>query len=239
MAVALHAAADEGAVENVQCRKQGGGAVALIVVGDGGAAAGLERQPGLGSIEGLDLRLLVDRQHHGMGRRVHVEADDVFDLLGEGGIVGAFESTDAMRLQVAGSPNALHRAQADADGLGHGPAGPMGGLAGRLLLTGHGDHSSDRLRRQRRPSRRPGLVAQQALDAFLGKPALPAPHRRPAHAGQTRHLCHRQALGRRHRMIRTRCTCLSGRERSPTIAAKRARSSAPTMTLSSCAITRE
>ena len=74
MAVALHAAADDGAVENVQCCKQGGGAVALIVVGDGGAAAGLERQPGLGSIEGLDLRLLVDRQHHGMGRRVHVEA---------------------------------------------------------------------------------------------------------------------------------------------------------------------
>ena len=29
MAVALHAAADDGAVENVQCRKQSGGAVAL------------------------------------------------------------------------------------------------------------------------------------------------------------------------------------------------------------------
>ena len=169
----------------------------LIVVGDGGAAAGLERQAGLGSIQGLDLRLLVDRQHHGMGRWVHVEADNVFDLLGEGGVTGAFESTPAVRLQVAGLPDTLDRTQADADGLSHGPAGPMGGLAGRFLLTGHGDHSSDRLRRQRRPSRRPGLVAQQAVDAFLGKPALPTPHRRPTHAGQTRHLCHRQALGRR------------------------------------------
>jgi hypothetical protein len=34
--------------------------------------------------------------------------------------------------------------------------------------------------------------------------------------------------------IRTRCTCFSGRLRSPTIAAKRERSSAPTMTYSSC-----
>jgi hypothetical protein len=31
--------------------------------------------------------LFVDRQHDGMARRVHVEADNILDLLGEGGVV--------------------------------------------------------------------------------------------------------------------------------------------------------
>ena len=81
---ALHAAAEHGAVEDVEGGEQGGGAVALVVVGHGAALAGLDRQAGLGAVERLDLRFFVDRQHDGMGRRVHVEADDIFDLLGEG-----------------------------------------------------------------------------------------------------------------------------------------------------------
>jgi hypothetical protein len=56
----------------------------LIIVGHGAGLAGFERQAGLGAVERLDLRLLVDREHHGVGRRVHVEADDILDLLGQG-----------------------------------------------------------------------------------------------------------------------------------------------------------
>ena len=96
-----------------------------------------------------------------MGRRGHVEADDVLDLFGEGGVVGTSEGAPAVRLHVAGVPDALHRAQADADRLGHGPAGPVGGRAGRRFPTGHRDHAGDRRRRQRWLPRRPGLVAQQ------------------------------------------------------------------------------
>src|ERR1051325_5621063 len=65
-------------------------------MGHGAAPAGLNRQTGLGAVERLDLGFFVDRQHHGMGRRVHVEADDVFDLLGESRIVGPFEGADAI-----------------------------------------------------------------------------------------------------------------------------------------------
>jgi len=36
-----------------------------------------ERQAGLGTVERLDLALLVDGQHDGVGRRIDVEADDV------------------------------------------------------------------------------------------------------------------------------------------------------------------
>ena len=55
--------------------------------------AGLERQAGLGAIERLDLRFLIDRQHDAMGRRVHVEADEIFDLFRESRIIGPFEGT--------------------------------------------------------------------------------------------------------------------------------------------------
>ena len=53
--VALHAAADHGPVEDVERREQGRGAVALVGVGERPSLAGLERQPRLGPVEGLDL----------------------------------------------------------------------------------------------------------------------------------------------------------------------------------------
>ena len=55
-----HAATNHSAVEDIQGREQGGGAVPLVVVGHGGAFAQLQRQAGLGAVEGLDLALLVD-----------------------------------------------------------------------------------------------------------------------------------------------------------------------------------
>ncbi len=161
MRVSLHAAAEHGAVEDVERREQGRGAMALVVMGHGSAFAGLERQAGLGAVEGLDLRLLVDRQHDGMGRRVHVEADDVLDLVGEGGIIGALEGPDAVRLEAVSLPDPLHRAQAQAHGLGHRPAGPVSGRA-RRLGAGQREHLGHHRCRHGRLAGRAGLVAQQS-----------------------------------------------------------------------------
>src|SRR5438067_203242 len=74
MPVALHVATDDGAVENVEGGKQGGCAVAFVIVGRRPGAAGLHRQSRLGAVEGLDLALLVDRENDGVGGRVDVEA---------------------------------------------------------------------------------------------------------------------------------------------------------------------
>lgn len=49
-----HAASDDGAVKDVEGGEQGGGAVALVVVGHGAAFPGLERQARLGAVERLD-----------------------------------------------------------------------------------------------------------------------------------------------------------------------------------------
>ena len=51
-----------------------GRAVAFVVMGHGAGAALLHRQAGLGAVECLDLRLLVDRQHHRMGRWIDIQA---------------------------------------------------------------------------------------------------------------------------------------------------------------------
>ena len=86
MPMALHVAPDHRAFEDVQRGEQRGGAVALVVVGHGGAAALLQRQTGLGSIKRLNLRLFVDAEHHRMGGRRDVESDHVAELFREGGV---------------------------------------------------------------------------------------------------------------------------------------------------------
>jgi len=91
MAVALHAAADDRAVEHAERGEQGGGAVALVIVRHGLAAPGLDRQPGLSAVEGLDLAFFIDREHHCVGRRVDIKPDDVSELGGKAWIARALE----------------------------------------------------------------------------------------------------------------------------------------------------
>lgn len=60
MGVLGHASADHGSVQRVEGREQRRGSVALVIVRHGPAFAWLQRQTWLGSIERLDLALLVD-----------------------------------------------------------------------------------------------------------------------------------------------------------------------------------
>ena len=63
-------------------------------MGHGLGAALLQRQARLGAVERLDLALFVDRQHHGVRRRIDVQPDDVLDLGGEVGIGRELENLD-------------------------------------------------------------------------------------------------------------------------------------------------
>src|SRR5438046_2950385 len=102
-----------------------------------------EAEAGLGAVESLDLAFLVDRDDDGMSGRVHIEADDIFDLVGEGRVVGFLEAADPVGLETVGLPDALHGAQADTDRLVNHASGPMRGLSRRLAAgqcqdLGHG-----------------------------------------------------------------------------------------------------
>jgi hypothetical protein len=60
MAVALHVAADDGAIEHVERGEQGRGAVSLVIVRHRAGAALLQGQAGQGAVERLDLGLFVE-----------------------------------------------------------------------------------------------------------------------------------------------------------------------------------
>ena len=73
---------------HVERGEQIGGAVPHVVVRLLRRFAKFEGQRRLGSVQRLDLRLLVDAEHDGATRRVQVQADNVGDFLGERGIPG-------------------------------------------------------------------------------------------------------------------------------------------------------
>src|SRR5438046_1206022 len=73
MSMALLAQAKDFAVGGIQRGKQSGGAVSFVVMRQGGAAPTLQRQTGLGTIQGLNLALLVRAQHQRVLGRIQVQ----------------------------------------------------------------------------------------------------------------------------------------------------------------------
>ena len=162
------------AVEHIQRGEQRRRAVALIVMRHGPGAALLQRQAGLGPVERLDLTLFVDGQHNGVSRWINVEADDIAQLADELRIVGKLELPHPVRLKPVGAPDALNRTDGNTSGLCHQRAGPMGGLAGRVIERQSDDPRGGFIA-QRLDARGPRLVAQKAVKTFIRKALLPAP----------------------------------------------------------------
>ena len=174
MAMALHIAPDDRAVEHVEGGEQRGRAAALVVMGHGAEASLLDGQAGLGAVERLDLALLVDRQHDGVGRRVDIEPDDVPELVDELRIVGELEPTPAVGPEPVRLPEAPDRAGAYASGLRHHVGRPVRRFARRIRKRQH-HHAFAHFRTERRNAGRPRLVAQESLEALFGEAVLPAP----------------------------------------------------------------
>jgi len=97
--VALHIAADDGPIEDVEGREQCGRAMTLVVVGHRPGAALLHRQAGLSAVERLDLALLIDREDYGMGGRIDIQADDVAQLAHKLRVGGELELFHPVRLK--------------------------------------------------------------------------------------------------------------------------------------------
>jgi hypothetical protein len=72
------------------------------------AAPGLDRQPGLGAVERLNLAFFIDRQHHRMGRRIDIEPNNISELVGKAGVARALEGAQPVRLEFVRPPDALH-----------------------------------------------------------------------------------------------------------------------------------
>lgn len=174
--VAGHAVADHHARFHVERGEQRGRAVALVIMGHGGCAALLQRQPGLSAVKRLDLRLLIDAENDSPLGWIEVEADDLGDLLLEHRIIRDLEATCQVRLEPRLRPDTSHARWRNAHCLGHQGPAPVCGI-GRSFLHRLRDHLEARLTRQGRNARGTGFIALQTGHALIEITLLPAPDR--------------------------------------------------------------
>jgi len=112
-------AGDHRAVLGVERREQAGRAVPEVVMSPLLRHARHHRERRLGPRQGLHLGLLIHAEHHRCVGRVHVEPDDVVDLLHEQRVVGELEPVRAVRFQVEGAPDPSDRGLGQPCSLGH------------------------------------------------------------------------------------------------------------------------
>src|SRR5215470_1133602 len=104
MAMPGETLADHLSLKHVEGGKERRRPVALVVVSHRAAAAALHGQTGLSAIQSLNLALLIHAKHHGLLRRVEIEAHDVGELLDESRIARQLEASYTMRLEAVGVP---------------------------------------------------------------------------------------------------------------------------------------
>src|ERR1700719_3136552 len=108
VAMARRQAGDQLALEIIERGKQGQRAVPHVIMGLGANMPDPQGQTRLRALQRLALGFLVAAQHQRLVRRIEVEPDDVPELLFKALVVGQFEGTREMRLDVTGRPQALH-----------------------------------------------------------------------------------------------------------------------------------
>ncbi|MNN28098.1 hypothetical protein D3C81_1416560 [compost metagenome] len=117
--VSLGDATDDLARQDVKGGIQTGRAVTLVVMRPPLDLPGLERQHGLGAIQRLDLRFLVNREHQRVVGRIQVQPDHIDHLVGKKRIVTDFECLQPVRLEVGSGPDLSNLPRADLRIFGH------------------------------------------------------------------------------------------------------------------------
>ena len=195
MSMARHAGPDDLAVQHVQRCEQGGGAVALVVVGHGTGTPLLHGQSRLSAVEGLDLALFVDAEDQRLVGRIEVEPDHVLHLGREVLVARDFERFDQMRLEPVRMPDPLDTAVGDPCRRSHAAQAPVGRIR-RLRMQRHVDHLLDLLGRQRLDARRAGRILQQPVHPLRHVAAAPATDRQQALAHGRRNPLRCQSIAR-------------------------------------------
>ena len=160
---------------DLECGKQGGRSVALVVVGEGSTTASLQGQPRLGAIQGLNLALFFDARDDRVLWGRQIDPDHVGELLDEALVPRQLEAAHLVRLELMVVPDSMDRALADSLGLGHRTSTPLGCPLG-LVLEGRFDESSNpRLSVSRLPSTA-GCDVPHRSNALPCHAVAPQPH---------------------------------------------------------------
>ena len=158
---------------DVQRGKQIQRAVAKVIVGPPFGCAQVHRQDRLRTFECLDLGFLIEREHHRIVGRIHIQPDDITHLVHQLGIRREFERARDVRLETKRAPDAADHRMTHARLGGHRPRAPMG-LALRRGLERLHDHRLDFLIRDAPGSAHAGFVIQTLEPAF-NEPLTPFP----------------------------------------------------------------
>ena len=130
-----------------------GCSMSFVIVGPSLDLSRAQLQHRLRPVQGLNLSLFVDREHHGVGRRIHVEPHDIHYFFGEVRIVADLESLDPVRLEIRSCPDLADLPFGDLGIFGHqkaidafllesaAPAANGFGLRIELLGDGFGGHA--------------------------------------------------------------------------------------------------
>ena len=104
--------------------------MANVVVGYTFDIAEAHGQQRLGALQGLNLALFIDAQHHGFVRRIQIQTHDIPHLLHEEGIAGELPVALPMRLETEGPPDAVDGGLREARLGGQRTATPVRGVVG-------------------------------------------------------------------------------------------------------------
>ena len=126
---------DDGAGLDVKGREQRGGPVPPVVVGPSFGLTRLHRQQRRRAVEGLNLRFLVEAQHHGMVGGIHIQPDDVPHLVDKQRVGRQLERLAAVGAQPEGAPDAADGHATQPRLTGERTRAPVRG-AGRSRLQG-------------------------------------------------------------------------------------------------------
>ena len=135
------------------------------------------RQDRPGTVERLDLALLINAEHNGSLGRVEVQPADVVDLLDELRVGRELELLLAVRLQSERLPGTPDRVLGDPQVCRQRPGRPMRRILRGALQRGCHDPLDLFIAHRSRPSRT--RLVQQPLKPPLREPVAPLRHRRP------------------------------------------------------------
>src|SRR5207249_60835 len=102
------APSNDCAIGNIQSSKECCGPMSNVIMGNSFNIAQSHRQQGLRTIQGLNLGLFVNTQHHGFVRRTQIQTDNVADFLDKERVRGELKILPPVRLKPKGSPNPMN-----------------------------------------------------------------------------------------------------------------------------------
>ena len=180
MPMAWHTIANHLTVEHAEGRKQGGCAVAFVIVRHCPAAALLDGETRLGAVERLDLTLLVDTQNQGLVWRIEIQSNYVAEFLNKVFVAAELEGPDQMWLEVVLLPDPLNGCLAKTLGFGHASRTPVSGVGGCGVQCGL-DYRTDFFHRDLGFATRTGRIFFQPRQTQCQKTLSPELNGRSRH----------------------------------------------------------